>query len=70
MSGEFILIFASAIRLTLTPCFVYSFILSRESYDEADADDKRARTPMTKQSTGTKGEPGKSGIGNAGKEWE
>ena len=55
MSGEFILIFASAIRLTLTPCFVYSFILSRESYDEADADDKRARTPMTKQSTGTNG---------------
>ena len=49
--------------------FVYSFILSRESYDEADAE-TRARTPMTKQSSGTKGEPGKSGIGNAGKEWE
>ena len=69
--SEFILIFASAIRL-MTSCFVYSFILSRESYDEADADDKRARTPMTKQtyektkSSGSKGEePGQSGI-----EWE
>ena len=49
--------------------FTYSFILSRESYDEADAE-TRARTPMTKQSKGTNGEPGKSGIGNAGKEWE
>ena len=66
--GEFLLIFVQAIRLT-TSCFVYSFILSRESYDEADADDKRARTPMTKQtfgktkSSGSKGEePGQSGI--------